>query len=133
MKHLAQRISYDLSKYWKIKFDQKKCANMFNSDWVSGGKVMFHLYADNPYDFSNGSIIIQGHRYYDSVADVPRIRLVINNSGTGIDHAIVSGYLHPEIIPERNILTTIVKMYNLNYRDIVTFGKKLKLLNISII
>ena len=133
MRHLAKRIGSDLSKYWKIKFDRKKCANMFDSDWISCGKVVFHLYADNPCDFSSGSVIIQGWKKYDLYTDVPRIRLVLDDSGDGINYAIIPGYISPEIIDEKNILKTIAEMYNLSYRGIVTFGKKLKLLNISIV
>ena len=134
MRHLAQQIGFDLSRYWKIKFDQNKCANMFNSDWVScGDKIMFHLYADTPYDVLNGSIILQAHRYWVEPSYFPRIRLVLDNKRTGIDHAIVNGYIRPGIIPGKDILKKIIEIHKLSYRDIVVFGRKLNLLNVSII
>ncbi len=134
MKNLAKRIGFDLSKYWKIKFDQKKCASMFNAEWINCKDISFFLYPDKPYEYSNGSIIMQGQRYYEPDPDVlPSVRLVLNDDATGIDHAIVAFPQDHEVIEEEDILKTFIKIYRLSYRDVVSFGKKLKLLNISIV
>ena len=134
MNHLAKRIGSDLSKYWNIKNSQNKCANMFNSDWINGGKkIVFHLYPDQKYEFSNGSIIIRGYRQHDAVFDGPSIRLVLNDDNNSIDHAIVAYPTQQVVIEEDNILKTFVRLYGMSYRDVVVFGRKLNLLNVSII
>jgi hypothetical protein len=38
-----------------------------------------------------------------------------------------------EVIEENDILKMIIKLYRLSYRDIVVFGRKLKMLNVSIL
>ena len=133
MKHVAQRIGSELSNYWRIKFSQNKCASMFNAEWVNGKGISFLLYPDKPYEYSNGSIIMQGQRYYEHITDVPSIRLVLNDAATGIDHAIVAFPQNHEVIEENDILKMIIKLYRLSYRDIVVFGRKLKMLNVSIL
>ena len=134
MQHIIKRIETDLSNYWNIKYQQNKCANMFNSDWVSSGsRILFHLYPDTPYEYSNGSIIMQGCEYYNAISNIPSVRLVLNDSGVGFDHAIVAGPVQPEVVEEKDILKTIMKMYGLSCREIVTFGRKLRLLNVSIL
>ena len=134
MKHLAQTISNELSNWWKIKNGQNKCDSMFHSNWInSGGKTVFFLYPCSRMDFSNGSIIFQGHRSYDSVLEVPSVRLVLNDEENKIDHAIVASPVEHDVLEEENILKKIVEMYDLTLRDVVMFARKLKLLNVSII
>ena len=133
MKHLADSISCDLSKYWKIKYDQNKCDNMFHVDWICAGKYNFLLYPCKPWDYSTGSIIFQGTRYGEHITDRPSIRLVLDENMTHIDHAIVA---HPEVhevIEKEDILSVISNIYSFSFREVVVFAKKLKLLNVSII
>lgn len=133
MKHLAQSISSDLSVYWKIKYGQNKCDNVFHINWIHVGRYNFLLYPCKPLDYSHGSIIFQGKHIENYIPERPSIRLVLDSNAMHVDHAIVA---HPdihEIIEKDEIFSVISTFYKLSFRDVVVFAKKLKMLNVSIL